>query len=57
MAKKNNTITISNEKDVKMWLRRLGNDKIGKRDRKEAIKNRRREKETIMYNNFIVEAC
>ena len=57
MAKKNNTITISNEKDVKMWLRRLGNDKISKRDRKEAIKNRRREKETIMYNNFIVEAC
>ena len=57
MAKKNNTITISDEKDVKMWLRRLGNDKIGKRDRKEAIKNRRREKETIMYNNFIVEAC
>ena len=57
MAKKNNTITISNEKDAKMWLRRLGNDKIGKRDRKEAIKNRRREKETIMYNNFIVEAC
>ena len=57
MAKKNNTITISNEKDVKMWLRRLGNDKIGKRGRKEAIKNRRREKETIMYNNFIVEAC
>ena len=57
MAKQNNTITISNEKDVKMWLRRLGNDKIGKRDRKEAIKNRRREKETIMYNNFIVEAC
>ena len=56
MAKKNNTITISNEKDVKMWLRRLGNDKIGKRDRKEAIKNRRREKETIMYNNFILEA-
>lgn len=57
MAKKNNTITISNEKDVKMWLRRLGNDKISKRDRKEAIKNRCREKETIMYNNFIVEAC